>query len=554
MARGKYERKILDSHLDNFQEQLERSYSQYQEGSYVPITFYQLDRSKTQVDGSLEVAQNIIGASSSRKYKKIMDVPLYGMISGINYELEMTDSAFRNITSGQAYFIPGTITPMADDFFSIDRGSLKNHLFRISSLDYNTANPNKYYQFTYELYGKPSSDIINNVTEEYQFVIDNVGSNQNTIIKTRDVHVMEMAKEVVDILINKYVHAFYDFAHDTFTLRANWILDKDSTKLWNPYLLRFMHDQEILERYEYDIMTEIFIPQYFEGGYWHWFKDDVWMDSLYNKIVTKQKIEQIDLYTTVTRPDNLNKWIKLPFYQANGTILLDSFANTYTKNYIKILDSKQIDAAPENTRALFFNLKSIFSNNVEPDFGKDVRYINEKYLLELEYFSINGDKVLEDSVLGDRYYVYNNNSGHIDNVYEVTGTPGEVGPGSDESLQEKNKYFKLLDTFKEDIPIGTYLMFYDEDVNISSSWSLRSDKHNRFIGREDGSMFTSGSIQIGSDLVSVIRDYIGGSKTVSVEMLEALSNLTIRRDSAEAFYLLPLVIFVLKQYINNIQR
>lgn len=56
-----------------------------------------------------------------------------------------------------------------------------------------------------------------------------------------------------------------------------------------------------------DLMEEIFVPQYVEGGYSNWFKDDVWMDSLYYKIARRLKPENIDLFTTVNYGENLSK-------------------------------------------------------------------------------------------------------------------------------------------------------------------------------------------------------------------------------------------------------
>ena len=90
---------------------------------------------------------------------------------------------------------------------------------------------------------------------------------------------MNKAKAVVDVLIDKYVAAFYDYSYDTFTFRTGTesVTNPIRTKLWNPYMIRFLHDKNIITKYEYDIMTEIFVPEYYEGGYERWFKDDVWI-------------------------------------------------------------------------------------------------------------------------------------------------------------------------------------------------------------------------------------------------------------------------------------
>lgn len=554
MAKGTYERKILETHVENFEQQLNRSYSLYQEGSYIAVTYYQLDSDKSRVDGSLDTAQNIIGSSSSRRYKKIAGVPMFGITSGINYELEMTDTAFRNMSSGQGYLIPGTIKPNADDFFVIERDGLQNHLFKISMIDFNTANPNKYYQVNFELYQNPTSDITGNVSGEYKFVIDNVGSNQNTIIKTADEYLMEKAKNVVDKLIDNYTFSFYDYGYDTFTLKATYLGDRNNTKLWNPYLIRFLHDKEIIHKYNFDMMTEIFVPQYFEGGYEIWFKDDVWMDSLYNKIATRQPVEAVDLFTTVDRNKSLSDWIKLPFYQSSETILLDSFANEYTKNYMSVPE-ESFKVLPEAQWSYFMQLKSVFNKEVYlVGHSSPISYLSDRYLLELEYFSSNAKTIWNSSTTGEIYYVYNNNTGNIDNVYQVVGTPGEVEIGEEEDILEDNRYFNLLSTYVYDNDVDTTLLFFNDDIELVSAWSIIFDGNNKYLGKKDGNMFSASSPQIEGLFVDIIRGYYNNTIVLTESILDELSIVKIRRDSAESYYLLPLIIFILKEYINWIQK
>jgi hypothetical protein len=91
-------------------------------------------------------------------------------------------------------------------------------------------------------------------------------------------------------------------------------------------------------------------------------------------------------------------------------------------------------------------------------------------------------------------------------------------------------------------------------MNLHSSWSIISDGTNRFFGRKDGLMFMDTNVQITSDVVDLIRNYHSGNKTVTETLLDQLNVLNIRRDSTESYYLIPLVIFILKEYIDWIQR
>lgn len=550
MAKGTYERKILNTHTEVFQEQLERSYSQYQEGSYIPVIYYQVDKNTSRVDGSLDMAQNIIGTSSSRKYKKIIGVPLYGLAGGINYELELSETSFKNMASSQGYLAPGTVKPSADDFFTIDRQGLKNHLFKVTSIDFNTANANKYYQINFELYQNSASEITGNISDEYKFLIENMGSNQNTIIKKSDEYIMSLCKEVTDTLIDKYTASFYDYAYDSFTVRFKFLNDTTVTKLWNPYLIRFMHDQDIVTKYEFDMMTEIFVPFYSEGGYEFWFKDDIWMDSIYNKIVTRQKIDPIDIFTHVDTEQSLTKWIKLPFYQSAETILLDSFANEYTKNYLKI-PTETMHAVPLANRSAFMNIKSIFNKQIDlPGWPSKSMYLDSKNLLELEYLSANGDSIIETANVGDIFYVYNRNSNLIENIYEIINIPGAVGPDTDVIQKD----WKLLDTYVVNDTLGKIYNFFDEDMNLVSSWETVIVDGNKFIGRNDGMMMSSSSAQIDNLVVNIIRGYHNKQNILTESILNELNLVNIRRDSIDSYYLIPIVIFILKDYVDKIQR
>jgi hypothetical protein len=209
---------------------------------------------------------------------------------------------------------------------------------------------------------------------------------------------------------------------------------------------------------------------------------------------------------------------------------------------------------PENKRPYFIEMKTIFSKDVlikgQPS---NISYIDEKFLLELEYFSINAKDIWDSSKNGDTYYVYNNNTGYIDNVYVVTGTPGEVVPGTEddeEDILESNRYFNLIDNYAYTNPIGKTLCFFDSDMNLKSSWSILSDGNNKFLGRFDGTMFSAGNIQTANNIVDIIRNYHSGKNTITESMLNELANINIRRDSSESYYLIPVIIFILKEYID----
>ena len=299
-------------------------------------------------------------------------------------------------------------------------------------------------------------------------------------------------------------------------------------------------------------MTEIYVPQYTEGQYEYWFKDDIWAESLYNKIANRLPLKTLDLFTTVDVSTSLTKWIKLPFYQSSGTILLDSLANNYYKNYINI-PREAFGSLPDINKGNIINLRSMFDSEIHIGQRDEPRYINDKYLYELEYFSENAADILFGSKLGDIYYVYNNNSGNIDNVYRINNIPGELAPGEEDDLLKDSEHYKLLENYQEEMRMGASLFFVSNQGEVTSAWQKLSDGENVFIGRLDGNIFSSNRNQIANDMINTIKGYYNNHSYLNKDMLVELRNMIIRRDNVEYYYLLPLLIFVLKDYIDRIQ-
>jgi len=101
---------------------------------------------------------------------------------------------------------------------------------------------------------------------------------------------------------------------------------------------------------------------------------------------------------------------------------------------------------------------------------ENILYLDEKYFFELENFSANAKNIWDSSKTGDVYYVYNNNTGNIDNIYIVTGTPGEVYPGTDEeAILEDSRYFRLVNDYVTSNPLGRTLCFFNNSMELKSA-------------------------------------------------------------------------------------
>jgi hypothetical protein len=293
------EKDIIKRTVSGYLEATTKDYIKYLEGSPSYITYYQLDDIATKQDGSLENVHSLTGKNTPNKYKKIEDVVVYG-VDAMDISNEISEKGLQSVITGEFILLPDSIKPYPGDFFVYDYDGLRDHMFRIENVQFDRASPKKYFRCAYAIYPENPDLILTNLVKDengkdqtYVMDYDNIGGQDNAIVKKADAVVGENAKLLVDSLISKYTNLFYDEDMDSFVFKTEKIpfaIDdsKQIVNLWSPYLQKFMHDTKLMTGYKKEILTEFYINDIDERSNL-FFTDLGYMKSIFRKVETQDK-------------------------------------------------------------------------------------------------------------------------------------------------------------------------------------------------------------------------------------------------------------------------
>lgn len=320
---GKLVKHVVSTHNEAFLKQSTETYSPYLEGSPTFLTYYTLNINKTRNDGVLDTNHSLMGNATSKRYDKISDVPAWG-VNQLSLDQSFDIGTIRTLTNGSILLPPGTISPKTDDFFvfNIDN-KMNQHLFRINNVEFDKMISNKYYRIQFELYQNDHSQILGNIVDEYMFIFENIGSQRSTLIKKEAYVRAEDLKSSLDSMINRYIELFYKNDFDTFMFSM-----PNNKAIFSPYLNRLLYEEKVIDRYEEELMSEIYVQKMDQSEFGFIFNNDRWLDSIYYKILNLE-LSAINFKDSFIfkHLDDVSKFRKLPFYLTSDEISAMYFAS-----------------------------------------------------------------------------------------------------------------------------------------------------------------------------------------------------------------------------------
>lgn len=223
-------------------EKINNPYYMYTDKKPTVCTYYNIDLKRTSTDESLGTVYSDIGANSPIKYNLIDDFILYGL-PRIEADFEYND--MKGITSalaeGEAYILPNTIIPVPSDYFMVKFNGIP-FMFKVTNVTSDTVdNGANFYKITWKLDKPDNGRILNKINKRYKMIVDNVGTQFNTIIRDCDYDLADRLQTVSIALKGYYKNLFYNSGVQTFTLFKNGYY------FYDPYLIEFLIRNKILD-------------------------------------------------------------------------------------------------------------------------------------------------------------------------------------------------------------------------------------------------------------------------------------------------------------------
>jgi hypothetical protein len=309
---------LITRTVDKYKSTTLKDYAKYFEGSPTYVTYYQLDSVATQQDSNLENVNNLIGANSPNKYKKIEDMVIYG-VDALQISNEISEKGLQSLISGDFVILPDSIRPYPGDFFVFDDSELQEHLFRINDVQFDKASPRKFFRCAFALYQDNTDLILGNVEGDYVLNYESIAGETSAVIRKEDAAIAENVKKLVDGLVSKYTTLFYDEDMDTFSCVVTGTQATDLLSLWSPYLQKFIHDHKVLEKYTDNFMTEIYVNDINQSTNREIFSDLAYFNSMFRKVELGEPLTFENSFMARSTIYDLKSTRNLPFFHGTHT-------------------------------------------------------------------------------------------------------------------------------------------------------------------------------------------------------------------------------------------
>jgi hypothetical protein len=503
------EKDIVRKSVDRFVKATSEDYSKWFEGSPTYITYYQLCSPDSSEDNNLEDVHSLVGPNTPNKYKRIYDVVIYG-VDTLDISNEINERGLQANITGECVFLPDSIRPYPGDFFIFDTDGMEDHLFKINDVQYDKATAKKFFRCQFSIYQQNSSSILDNIEDDYELQYNNIGGQETTVVKKTVAVEAEKAKAIVDDLIKRYTTLFYDEDTDTF------ICQKNSIYYWSPYLQHFLNNNHVIDSYNKEILTDIYVSDINEIDFPNYYKEDIYRNSIFRNIENQNK--------TFTFSEN---FITVPGIKLKDTRNLPFFCSALNFAEVAPISPSPLDVIDYTTAyALLFNDKCIYGDDT--DVSVD------------EYHKIYGK--LNEPSYDDNGNVLKNSSGDI--IYPQLDILNERLL-TDKSIKAGDLIYEFADSSSKLIPTGLYYISSD---STSSNMTVINASLSETTGLMSSLINTSDL-----DCFYVIKDYLNNKLVITDTLLTKINDIYFK-PTISNYILMPILIYVLKQTISDTSK
>jgi hypothetical protein len=223
----------VESISKGFKQRLDNTYYKFSDKKPTITTYYNTNTTMSTLDSALRQSYSHTGEFNSPiVYNKIDHMIILGLEKIVtaydngDWGLETQD------VDGEGVILPNTIIPYPNDYFVINIID-QPLLFKVTSVTpdtlYDGAN---FYKITYKL-DKDTNLVENQVIDNYIMLVDNVGTQFNSVIKTEDYKAINKCLKATKRLRGVYRELFYNESVQTF------IINFDGDNFYDPYLIEF---------------------------------------------------------------------------------------------------------------------------------------------------------------------------------------------------------------------------------------------------------------------------------------------------------------------------
>lgn len=238
------EKALVNNNIFKYEDKLNSAYTRFLDKTPTYVTYYNINTVETTVDLGFSNVEKILGNGSPIKYNEVKNLPVYGMEAiQLNVE-EAEEGLTSSYDNGELIVLPDTIKPYPDDFFILEhRGH--EFLFRVTGVDYDTIKSNNFYRITFTIKYVTHEDsvkILNQVTNKYTCVVDNIGTEDKCIIEDDYYKMLITMKSLYGQISERYKLFFYKKKYNSFV----FVDPEGNVNIYDRYITNFIQKHGLL--------------------------------------------------------------------------------------------------------------------------------------------------------------------------------------------------------------------------------------------------------------------------------------------------------------------
>ena len=201
----------INSLTDGLKNRLQNPYYAFTDKKPVIVNYYNRNIHESTLDEASKLQEELIGDKSPAKYNLIHNATIFG--NGIRIEQQLDIGPVGLESSDielEFYVLPDTFIPYQEDFLVIPHSG-KNHLFKVTAVTPDTLEDGaNFYKINIKYWTEMDLNNINNqVVEDFEMVVNYVGTNYKSVIKSSEYKLMEKLDDVLERLFNYYNDLFF---------------------------------------------------------------------------------------------------------------------------------------------------------------------------------------------------------------------------------------------------------------------------------------------------------------------------------------------------------
>lgn len=213
------------------------------QGKGTKVTYYNINQSRSTLDGGSGLSYTDIGEDSPIRFNRIKDLYIYQMQP---IEVNMENGEFgleanNGDITGESYIIPNEFTPTPGDFFTVDHADNK-WLFKVKDSSMNTLQTSiRSWKISWVLDRQTDTEILQNIVEDFQYVETADGTNTKRVVLATKYKLAEKIDNVCESLREYFKDLFYSEYIQSFTYK--WYTEY---RMYDPYAIEFIKKNHLL--------------------------------------------------------------------------------------------------------------------------------------------------------------------------------------------------------------------------------------------------------------------------------------------------------------------